>query len=96
MPYASQPHANLGVLFEAVGRSGDAESELRAALRLAPDDIEVVGHLARIHVQQSKRTAETIGWLESIAAHDDNDEWRRWAQGQLARGTHECNVTGED
>jgi Tfp pilus assembly protein PilF len=83
MPRASQPRANLGILYETVGRYGPAEEHLKAALRLSPDDIEVIGHLARTHVRQDKTTPETLAWLQSIATQDDHPAWRRWAGEQL-------------
>lgn len=92
MPRASQPRANLGILYEAVGKYGAAEEELRAALRLAPDDVEIVGHLARIHIRQDKRTPDTVAWLELIASQDDDDAWRGWARGELIRTGNEDSV----
>jgi Flp pilus assembly protein TadD len=83
MPKASAPRANLGLLFEAVGLYGRAEDQLRAALRLSPDDVEVIGHLARVHVRQSKRTPETLAWLEAVATQDDDAAWHNWAARQL-------------
>lgn len=85
MPKASQPRLNLGLIFEAVGQFGQAEEELRKALRLFPDDIEVIGHLARVHVRQGKQTAETTAWLQAVAMKDDDPAWRNWAGTQLAR-----------
>ena len=84
MPKAAAPRQNLGLLYEAVGRYGLAEEQLRAALRLLPDDVEVIGHLARVHVRQGKRTPETLAWLEAVATQDDHPAWRSWAAGQLA------------
>lgn len=88
MPRASQPRANLGILFEAVGRYGVAEEELRKALALAPEDIEIIGHLARVHVRQGRCTNETLAWLETVATQDDDAAWRAWARQQLTRTTN--------
>ncbi len=85
MPKAGQPRANLGILYELVGRYGEAEEHLRAALRFSPDDIEIIGHLARVHVRQNKRTEETLAWLQTIATQDDKPAWRSWAGEQLTR-----------
>lgn len=86
MPKAAAPRANLGLLYEQVGRYGAAEEELRRALAVAPDDIEIIGHLARVHLRQGKRTDETLGWLEAVAA-DENETWRTWAQRLLSRAS---------
>lgn len=84
MPKASQPRASLGMLYELVGRYGDAEEELRKALEQAPGDIEIMGQLARVHVRQGKHTDETWAWLQTVATQDDDHEWRRWAGNVLA------------
>lgn len=84
MPNAVQPRLSLALLFERAGQFGPAEESLREALQLDPDDIEVVGQLARLHVRQNKRSAETVTWLQAIAANDADGAWREWAQRSLA------------
>lgn len=85
MPKAAQPRANLALLYESVGKYGQAEEELRAALALAPEDVEIIGQLARLHVRQGQRSDETVAWLEIIAAQDDDTAWRTWARQQLTQ-----------
>jgi Flp pilus assembly protein TadD len=96
MPRSSQPRANLGLLFEQVGKYGPAEDELRAALRLAPDDVEIVGLLARLHVRAGKHTDETLAWLQTVAAQDDDPAWRDWAGTQLIRITPSTTSQGRN
>jgi Flp pilus assembly protein TadD len=85
LPTASAPRANLGLLFELAGQYGLAEEQLRAALRLAPDDIEVIGHLARVHVRQDIFTNDTRSWLGTLVVQDDDPAWRTWGQREMAR-----------
>jgi Flp pilus assembly protein TadD len=97
MPKASQPRANLGLLYEMVGRYGPAEQALRDALALAPDDIEVIGQLARVQVRRGSRTAETAAWLRAVATRDDDEVWRRWARRELIRiGNRELDTDSSD
>ena len=84
MPKAAQPRHNLGLLFEAAGRSELAEEQFRSALACDPGDVEIIGHLARIRVRQNKVDDETLALLHSVAADDDDSVWRTWAQGFLA------------
>ncbi len=80
MPRASQPRVNLGVLYEKVGKYDESEQLLRAALERAPDHIEIIGQLARVHLRQDKCTSETLAWLQQVAAQDDDPAWRDWAR----------------
>jgi len=96
MPRASQPRANLGILFELVGQYGEAEEQLREALRLAPEDVEIIGQLARVHVRQGKHTPETVAWLQTIASQDDHPAWRHWAGQQLITCKPINNARWED
>lgn len=83
MPKASQPRHNLGVLYETVGRYDEADGELRQALRLAPDDVEVIGHLARVNIRRGGAATEVKTWLQALVVRDDDPAWRDWARLQL-------------
>jgi Flp pilus assembly protein TadD len=87
LPKASAPRVNLALLFERAGRYPEAERELREALVLAPEDLEVIGQLARVQVRQGQRTAEALAWLQTVATQDDNPQWRTWARRELTRAT---------
>ena len=83
MPKAAQPRANLALLYESVGKYGQAEEELRAALALAPEDVEIIGQLARLRVRTGRYDDQTVAWLQTVAEQDDDAVWRAWAQRQL-------------
>lgn len=85
MPKAAAPRANLGLLFEQCGRYDEAERELTAALADSPQDVEIMGHLARVHVRRGKHTSDTNSWLQAVASQDDDPAWRSWARLQLTR-----------
>jgi len=95
MPRVAAPRTNLGILYEAVGRYGPAEEQLQQALALAPEDVEIIGHLARVHVRQGKRTDQTLAWLQTITTEDDDPAWRNWARAQLVRTTSTESSNGE-
>ena len=95
MPRASQPHANLGLLYERVGKWDSAENELREALKISPDDIEVIGQLARVQIRRNQVTPETLTFLASIAAEHDDPAWRDWARQQQIRLETTSSKTGE-
>lgn len=85
MPRASKPRANLGLLFELAGRYDRAEEQLRAALAIDADDVEVIGYLARLRVRQGRSDPETRQWLETLATAAE-EPWRRWAVQRLRHG----------
>lgn len=84
MPKSVAPRMGLALIYEKAGQLEPAESALREALALDPDDIEIVGRLARVHVRQNKLTPETRTWLETVALNDADPAWRDWAARSLA------------
>ena len=93
MPRASAPRMNLGLLYEAVGRFGPAESELSAALTRAPADVTIMGHLARLNIRQNKPAELTYEWLEQVATEHADANWREWAQLELSRASDRLNTS---
>lgn len=91
MPQSAGPRRNLGILLERSSRFAPAEEHLRAALAQDPEDIQVIGHLARLHVRQNKFTSETRSWLELVAARENDPAWRDWAAREITlhQGTSE-------
>ena len=85
LPRSSAPRANLGLLLERAGDFESAEENFRAALRDSPDDIQIVGYLARLHARQNRHTPETRSWLQIVAAQENDPAWRSWAQKELSR-----------
>jgi tetratricopeptide (TPR) repeat protein len=91
---AVTPRTNLGILLERAGNLEAAEENYRAALRDSPDDVEIVGYLARLHVRQNRLTPETRAWLHVVAAQENDSTWRQWAQRELARTSFEAPSLG--
>jgi tetratricopeptide (TPR) repeat protein len=65
MASAERPenHMNLALLYAQMGRTSDAESELKTALRLDPKFVPAMVNLADLYRQQ-QRDAEGQQWLE--------------------------------
>lgn len=94
MPTAPQPRTNLGILYQSVGRNGLAEENLRAALKLAPDDLQIVGQLAVLRVKQGQIDGEAVAWLQQIQEQDNDPAWRSWAGRQLLRNSIQHSPSG--
>jgi len=72
MPGRSRVHYNLGLLLDYLGRDVQAESALKRALELEPDNIEYLNAIAQYYLkremyQEAKRIAEQI-----ISRHPTN------------------------
>lgn len=85
-PQAGEPKGNLGLVFEAIGQYDQAVDEYEAALKIDPDRVEVMGHLARTLVKskdstKQERLRELLDKLVLRAAPD----WSDWAREQLIR-----------
>ena len=73
MASAERPenHMNLALLYVQMGRAGDAENELKTALRLDPKFVPAMVNLADLYRQQ-QRDDEGQQWLEKAIAAEPN------------------------
>ena len=73
MASAERPesHMNLALLYAQMGRTSDAEAELKTALRLDPRFVPAMVNLADLYRQQ-QRDAEGQQWLEKAIAVEPN------------------------
>ncbi len=73
MASAERPenHMNLALLYVQMGRAGDAENELKTALRLDPKFVPAMVNLADLYREQ-QRDSEGQQWLEKAMATEPN------------------------
>src|SRR5208337_5579550 len=72
-----ESHMNLALLYAQMGRTSDAETELKTALRLDPDFVPAMVNLADLYRTQ-QRDDEGQQWLEkAIAVAPNRSEERR-------------------
>ena len=62
---------NLALLYVQMGRAGDAENELKTALRLDPKFVPAMVNLADLYREQ-QRDSEGQQWLEKATATEPN------------------------
>ena len=77
-----ESHMNLALLYAQMGRAGDAESELKTALRLDPKFVPAMVNLADLYRQQ-QRDDEGQRWLEKAMAAEPNAAEPVYALGLL-------------
>jgi Flp pilus assembly protein TadD len=68
------PPANLGVLYQSLGRHDKALEEFREALRLAPDDAVTYGNLVISYICLNKLQEAQATVEEAQAKHLDSDD----------------------
>ena len=83
MPKSVEPRHNLGALMERAGRLDRAEQCYEEALAISPDDIEVMGHLARVYVKTQRRPERLRELLKELAYRSDANGWDVWARRKL-------------
>ena len=84
MPGKAEPRNNLGMVFEAVGKLGDAAKWYEEAHKLEPETVEVIGNLARILVRTNRGDHRTRELLEEVVLRDQRPDWVTWARERLA------------
>ncbi len=69
-----ESHVNLAILYAQLGRSADAEAELRTALRLDPRFVPAMVNLADLYRAQGRETDAERQLQEAIRIAPDNAE----------------------
>ena len=84
MPYSAEPKTNLGLVYETVGRTDEAEKWYDAALTLEPDNPEIIGDLARTLVRARRTDEKTYRLLQDLVLKETRPDWAQWARDRLA------------
>ena len=85
MPGNADSRVNLALTLERVGRYDDAMASYRTALEVSPEHVPALQGLSRLQLRNGKPDSGTHHALETIALQGTTNEWREWAQRQLAR-----------
>jgi tetratricopeptide (TPR) repeat protein len=79
-PRRPEPHYNLAVVLESVGRYTQAIEAYEAALQLQPDDLFTMENLARCYRRQGVKPEKVAELLDRALAVEDRPQWRAWLQ----------------
>lgn len=85
MPKSAQPRHNLGTLMERVGHLDEAEKFYSEALSIEPENVEIMGHLARVYLKADRRDETVRELLRKVAMRADHGSWDRWARQWLIK-----------
>jgi tetratricopeptide (TPR) repeat protein len=85
MPTAYEPRFNLAVTLEAGGKYRKAIDQYEAALRLAPDNPQVMENLALclVRIDEDPERAESL--VRSALVLETRGEWREWLKREARR-----------
>lgn len=95
-PSRSEPHYNLGVLFESIGRFSTAADAYETALALDSDNLHVMENLAKVYLRLKIKPSRTQQLLETASKMEDRPDWQAWMQRklfQLRKSSEEDTVT---
>jgi tetratricopeptide (TPR) repeat protein len=104
-PRSAEPRANLGLLFEAVGRWQEAEGQYEQALAVEPQNFAVMGHrilrransidpanhLGKLGIVRVNRQRLALG-SQICALRDRHRRPRGWASCGVFQGRRDCGV----
>lgn len=84
MPERPEPHNNLGLVMEAVGKLDEAILSYSTALDLEPDNPVYVGNCVRAYHRNGNRDQYVRLLLEQLIFLDTRPDWVEWAHERLA------------
>ena len=84
-PHSAGPRNNLGLVMEGVGRLDQAKAYYEQALAIDPDNLEAMGHLARVYVKTDEQGESLRELLRELALGGNEQGWDVWARQQLIR-----------
>ncbi len=79
-PTRYEPHFNLGTIFEAVGYYEQAIEEYEIALKLSPNEVEVMENLARCYFRNDTNLEKARKLVRCALRHELRPEWQRWLE----------------
>ena len=85
MPNQPEPPNNLGLVFEAAGKLDEAAESYNRAAALEPDNVPVLGNLARARVRRGDRDPDLRALLGKLVLRETRPDWLAWARDTLAR-----------
>ena len=83
MPSNPAPKNNLGLVFEAVGKTHAAIDQYAQAAEIAPDDPIYLGNEARARLRAGEHGPEVRMLLQDVVLKDERQAWQQWARKRL-------------
>ena len=84
-PTRYEPHFNLGIIFEAVGYYEQAIEEYEIAIKLSPNEVEVMENLARCYFHNNTNLKRARKLVRNALRYELRPKWRRWLEMQILK-----------
>ena len=84
-PTRHEPHFNIGTVLESAGHHAQAVEAYNTALKLAPNQLEVMENLARCYIHTGTQPQRARELIERCLQTERRPEWRAWLQDQAVR-----------
>ena len=82
MPGHPDPRVNLALTLEKAGQTDDAADSYRAAIEMAPLNVDAMTGLARLQITTADISGETFELLRKIERSSNDEGLRQWARDQ--------------
>ena len=84
-PDRYEPPYNIGILLESSGRYKQAIESYQAALKLSPNQLEVMENLARCYIRANTNLEHAKELIDRALLVEQRPEWRLWLLDQSHR-----------
>jgi Flp pilus assembly protein TadD len=84
-PGRYEPPFNLGMIYESAGRHENAIEAYTQALKLAPDQLEVMENLARCYIKTNQHLDKAKDLIDRALLIEQRPDWRQWLERQSQR-----------
>ena len=81
-PDRYEPLYNIGILLESFGRYRQAIESYQAALKLSPEQLEVMENLARCHIRSGTNLDQARKLIDQALLAERRPQWRQWLSQQ--------------
>lgn len=81
-PMRYEPHFNIGIILETFGLYKRAAESYEAALKLAPNQLEVMENLARCYIRSNANLDQAKELVDRAMVSEHRPEWRLWLREQ--------------
>ncbi len=77
-PKRYEPHFNIGMILEESGKYTQAIRKYEVALKLAPDQVEVMENLSRCYIATNTNLDKALKLINRAKIAESRPEWKRW------------------